>query len=659
MCGIAGYLDLNNPRNAPDMHALVGAMADSLVHRGPDDRGTWADPDAGIALGHRRLSIIDLSPAGHQPMLSASERFVIVFNGEIYNYLDILNDLKQSPGGDLRLRGHSDTEVTLAAFDCWGVEATFPRLQGMFAMAIWDREQRALWLVRDRFGKKPLYYGRFGGTVLFASELKALRVHPAFQAELDTDALSSYLRFNCIPVPQSIYRGVRKLPAASWLRISTEGLEQGPQAYWSLGEVARAGLASPFAGSEEEATKELDRRLRSAVRSRMLASDVPVGLFLSGGVDSSTVTALAQVQSAVPIRTFSIGMSSSTYDESTFARAVAQHLGTDHTDWQLSPLEAVNVIPELSGIYDEPFSDASGIPTLLVSRLARKHVTVALSGDGGDEMFGGYNRHIIAATSWPTVAKLPGRVRRQLAAVAGWVAPETWESVAHRARAALPKSFHLANLSDKVHKMRRAATAVDSQDLYLRLLSNWQNPSDVLNFNGTSSSVPAGAEDWLSDQRAAESMMLADARLYMQDDILVKVDRASMAISLEVRNPFLDLSVVEFAWSLPLRFKIREGVGKWIVRRVMDQYIPRQLTARPKMGFAIPLTEWLRGPLRAWADSLIHSNGPSSKSLLKESVVTGLWTEFVAGRADLTDRVWALLVLKRWLESHDSFSSPN
>jgi len=589
-------------------------------------------------------------------MTSGSGRFVIVFNGEIYNYLDILNNLKRVAGDGIRLRGHSDTEVVLTAFDCWGVEKTLPRLQGMFAMAIWDRDRRALWLVRDRFGKKPLYYGRFGSALLFASELKAIRLHPAFQAELDTDAIASYLRYNCIPAPQSIYRGIQKLPAASWLRVTSDSAERGPHVYWSLGEVASSGLASPFTGDEAAATTELDRRLRSAVQSRMLASDVPVGLFLSGGVDSSTVTALAQAQSTIPIRTFSIGMSSSAHDESNFARAVAEHLGTDHHEWQLSPQEAMDVIPELPGIYDEPFADASAIPTLLVSRLARKHVTVALSGDGGDEMFAGYNRHIMAALSWPTIAKVPLGVRRQLASVLGLVAPERWEGFLQSVGGGLPKSFQMANIAEKVHKMQGAAAATNSQDLYLRLLSSWQDPSDILNFECTNLPVPAGAADWLGDRRAAESMMLADARLYMQDDILVKVDRASMAASLEVRNPFLDIGVVEFAWSLPLSFKIRDGVGKWIVRRVMDQYVPRELTSRPKMGFAIPLATWLRGPLRGWAESLIHANRASEQSLLRGPVVESLWTDFLAGRTDLTDKLWSVLLLKGWLESQTTLS---
>jgi len=657
MCGIAGYIDFSNSRCGADMHAVVGAMGDSMAHRGPDDRGTWADPDAGIAFGHRRLSIIDLSPAGHQPMLSGSGRFVIVFNGEAYNYLDILQELKQVAGGEIRLRGHSDTEVILMAFDHWGVEETLPRMQGMFAMGIWDRDQRALWLVRDRFGKKPLYYGRFGNTILFASELKAIRVHPAFQAELDPDALTSYLRFNWIPAPQSIYRGVRKLAAGSWLRISPDGAEQGPRSYWSLGDLARTSLASPFQGSAEEATQELDRLLRSAVRSRMLASDVPVGLFLSGGVDSSTVTALAQAQSSVPIHTFSIGMSSSAYDESKFARAVAQHLATDHTELQLTPPEAMGVIPELPSIYDEPFADASAVPTLLVSRLARRHVVVALSGDGGDEMFAGYNRHIMAAILWPKMAKMSRRVRRQLAKVLGWVAPEKWENFVRGAGAVVPRPFQFANLSDKMHKIQRGAAAIDSQDLYLQLLSSWQNPVDVLNFDDMTLSIPAGAKDWLSNQRAAESMMLADACVYMPDDILVKVDRASMAASLEVRNPFLDLGVAEFAWRLPLRFKVRDGAGKWIVRRVMDQYIPRELTVRPKMGFALPLAEWLRGPLRDWAESLIHASPPFEECMLKGQVVQSLWEAFLAGRTELTDRVWCLLILKGWLESQKTLST--
>ncbi len=659
MCGITGYLDLNNYRSTSDMNALVGRMADSLAHRGPDDRGTWADPDAGVALGHRRLSIIDLSPAGHQPMVSGSGRFVIVFNGEIYNYLDILAELKQLDGRDIPLRGHSDTEVILAALDCWGVEETLPRMRGMWAMAIWDREQRTLWLVRDHFGKKPLYYGRVGESVLFASELKAFRSHPSFRADLDADAIASYLRFNCVPAPQSIYRGVRKLPAASWLRISQDGVEHGPHAYWSLADLARDGLASPFEGTDEEATQELDRRLRFAVRSRMLASDVPVGLFLSGGVDSSTVAALAQAQSSIPVRTFSIGMSATAYDESEVARAVARHLATDHTELRLTPSEAMNVIPELPDIYDEPFADASSIPTFLVSRLARQYVTVALSGDGGDEIFGGYNRHIMAAISWPAIAKLPRGMRLHLAKVLGWVAPEQWERVVQGASVAVPGPFQMANLSDKMHKIQRAVGASSSQDLYLRMLSNWQNPNEILRLDSIAFPIPAGAEDWLCEQRAAESMMLADAQAYMHDDILVKVDRASMAVSLEVRNPFLDSEVVEFAWRLPLRFKVRDGVGKWIVRKVMDQYVPRGLTAGPKRGFAIPLSDWLRGPLRPWAESLIQMIDSPEESVLRREVVQSLWTAFLAGRTGLTDKVWSVLLLKGWLESQKSvLSSP-
>ena len=344
-------------------------------------------------------------------------------------------------------------------------------------------------------------------------------------------------------------------------------------------------------------------------------------------------------------------MSSSAYDESSFARGVARHLGTDHTELQLTSAEAMSVIPELPGIYDEPFADSSAVPTLLVSRLARKHVTVALSGDGGDEIFGGYNRHIMAAVSWPTIARMPFEMRRQLARTLGWAAPAKWESAFRKGGAAIPRRFQLANLADKIPKMQRALEAKNSQELYLRLLSNWQNPSDVLSLSSSNSSVPDGAQDWLSDRRAAESMMLADACVYMHDDILVKVDRASMAVSLEVRCPFLDSDVVEFAWRLPLRLKIRDGVGKWIVRRVMEQYIPSDLTARPKMGFAVPMAEWLKGPLRDWAESLIHPSGLSREGILKEDVVGSMWSSFLAGRTDLTDRVWSVLILKGWLQS--------
>jgi asparagine synthase (glutamine-hydrolysing) len=646
MCGIAGFLSFNNARNAAEMNALAGAMADALAHRGPDDRGTWADAEAGIALGHRRLSIIDLSAAGHQPMTSGSGRFVTVYNGEIYNYRDVLEELKQSDSGELVLRGHSDTEVMLAAFDRWGVEATLPRIHGQFAIAIWDRSERALWLVRDRLGKKPLYYARFGDEFMFASELKALRLHPAFQAEIDPAALASYLRLNCVPAPLSAYRGVHKLAAASWLRISQDGKMHGPTAYWSLADIAREGLARPFAGGEQEAADELDQRLRAAVSSRMLAADVPIGLFLSGGVDSSTVTALAQAQSSVPIRTFSIGMPSLSHDESKFARAVAGHLGTDHTQWEIAPQEAMQLIPELPGIYDEPFADSSAIPTLLVSRLARKHVTVALSGDGGDEVFGGYNRHIMAATTWPSLARIPRGARRTLSQGLGLLSEGKWEAGMKKAGAALPAQFRLANLPEKMHKIRRAAAARDAKDLHLRLISNWEEPDEVLSFE-VRDAIPGG-DEWLGDARPAESMMLADALLYMHDDILVKVDRASMAVSLEVRCPFLDPNVIAFAWTLPLAMKVRDGVGKWIVRQVMNRYIPAELTDHPKMGFSIPLADWLRGPLRDWAESLLSSQHPE---LLRAPVVQSHWREFLSGRADLTDKVWSLLMLLGWLEA--------
>ena len=653
MCGIAGYLDFSRSRNFEEMDTLVGAMADRLAHRGPDDRGTWVDPESGIALGHRRLSIIDLSPAGHQPMTSGSGRFVCAYNGEIYNYLEIRSELQKSEPSALHLRGHSDTEIMLAAFDRWGVEETLARLQGMYAIAVWDRRQRTLWLVRDRFGKKPLYYARFGEIVLFASELKALRVHPCFEAQVSPDAVSAYLRLNCIPAPLSIYRNIRKLPAASWVRFAAGGSEVGPSSYWSLGSLARRAVASPFEGSEQEATDELDRRLRSAVRSRMLASDVAVGLFLSGGVDSSTVTALAQSQSSVPVRTFSIAMPSVAYDERGFARAVAHHLGTDHTEWELDPEAALGIVPEIPTIYDEPFADSSAIPTLLVSRLARRHVTVALSGDGGDEVFGGYNRHALGASAWPLVARAPFLVRRSLARVLGWAPPLQWERWSSATGRVTPERFRLANLPDKIYKVQRALNAQDAQRLYLGLISNWEHPDEILLQDVAASESPLHVE-WMDENRPVESMMLADALGYLHDDILVKVDRASMATSLEVRNPFLDLAVVEFAWHLPISLKVHNGVGKWIVRKVMNRYIPTELTARPKMGFTIPLAEWLRGPLCHWAGALIGSRKLAEELWLNPGVAANLWNAFLAGRTELAEKMWCLLMLLGWQDAQRS-----
>jgi asparagine synthase (glutamine-hydrolysing) len=659
MCGIAGFLDGDNSRTLAELQWLAGAMADRLAHRGPDDRGTWADPSSGIALGHRRLSILDLSPAGHQPMRSASGRFVIAFNGEVYNYLALRDELREGPGIHFDLRGHSDTEVILAAFERWGVEKSLPRLEGMFAIAAWDCQERVLWLVRDRFGKKPLYYGHCGRSLLFASELKAFRAHPEFRAEIDPDAVAAYFRFGYVPAPLSIYRGVRKLPAASWLRISSRTLSLSgqdclPHQYWSLGKQVRSGLASPFPGSDEEAIQELDDRLRRAVRQRMMTSDVPVGLFLSGGVDSATVTALAQAQSSIPIRTFSIGMTSAGHDESGFAAAIARHLGTSHTALMLTASEAMSALRGIPAIYDEPFADSSAIPTLLVSRLARRQVTVALSGDGGDEMFGGYNRHVMAASAWPIVRSIPRLLRRPLARALGSA------GAAHvlmcRAQGMVPSRFRQANLADKAHKIACALDAGDSLDLYLRLISYSPQPVSGASPSRLSEWIPPAApawlgQEWLGEKLVATSMMLADARLYMHDDILVKVDRASMAASLEVRNPFLDARVAELACALPLSLKIRDGVGKWIVRKVMDRYIPRQLTARPKMGFAIPLTSWLRGPLRDWAEGLLGADELYAGGWVDRQAAAAMWAEFLAGRDALADRVWCLLMFQAWRET--------
>lgn len=655
MCGLAGYLEPGNTRPAAEMQRLAAAMAELLAHRGPDDQGTWAEPESGIALGHRRLAILDLSPAGHQPMRSASGRFVMVFNGEVYNHLALRDELQKSSDQAPEFRGHSDTEVILAAFERWGVEASLPRLEGMFAIAVWDCRERALWLARDRMGKKPLYYGWFGRTLLFASELKAFRAHPQFHPEIDPDAVAAYFRFGYVPAPLSIYQGVRKLPAASWLRITSRitsriasGCEEVvPQPYWSMETAVRAGLAAPFSGSEQEAIDELDLRLRHAVRQRIVASDVPVGLFLSGGVDSSTVSALAQAQSSIPIRTFSVGMSSAEYDESKFAERIAQHLGTAHTACVLTAAEAMSALRELPAIYDEPFADSSAIPTLLVSRLARRQVTVALSGDGGDETFGGYNRHILATSVWPRLRSIPLPLRRRMAGALGNPA------ILRGAQALLPPRLRLANLPDKAHKIARAMEASSPLDLYLRLISDWPQSSSLLNSNHPT----PWTMEWLSDELPAASMMLADAQLYMHDDILVKIDRASMGASLEVRNPFLDTQVIEFACALPLRCKIRDGVGKWIVRQVMDRYIPRSLTARPKMGFAIPLTSWLRGPLRDWAEALLPSEAACGYGLINRQASGELWTAFLAGRDELTGPLWSLLMFQAWLEAERSHSA--
>jgi asparagine synthase (glutamine-hydrolysing) len=644
MCGLTGFWQ---PGVEPGrMLEDVRAMNDALLHRGPDDGGVWIDEACGIALGHRRLSIVDLSAEGHQPMTSASGRYVISFNGEIYNFAALRVELGREAGIDA-WRGHSDTEVMLAAFDHWGVGEALRRLVGMFAIALWDRKQHVLQLVRDRFGEKPLYYGWMGRCFLFGSELKALRAHPAFQPRIDRNAFALYLRYGCIPAPDSIYVGIRKLVPGTLLSLPEASLkakaEVEARPYWSVRGALERGHRVPFSGSDDAAVDALAAVLGESVAGQMVA-DVPLGAFLSGGIDSSTVVALMQARSSRPIKTFSIGFREEAYDEAAAAKRVAQHLGTQHTELYVAPREALEVVPQVATIYDEPFADSSQIPTYLVSRLARQQVTVSLSGDGGDELFGGYNRYIWGTKLQQRVGWLPVSLRSLARRAISAVPPSSWDNLA----ASLPGISRHKAVGDKLHKLGRLLDATTEGELYDRLVSFWParaGSTQITAQPGWTRSEPPAFLPSL-----AERMMYRDALGYLPDDILVKVDRAAMATSLETRVPFLDHRVFEFAASLPLRYKIRAGQSKWIVRQLLYRYVPRELVERPKMGFAIPIDSWLRGPLREWAEDLLDEAKLSQTGLFDVTAVRACWHAHQSGGHNWQHRLWTVVMFQAWLQ---------
>ncbi|GAB4502948.1 MAG: asparagine synthase (glutamine-hydrolyzing) [Anaerolineales bacterium] len=632
MCGITGIFN-----DSSDLLARVSAMSNALRHRGPDDSGVWADPAAGVALGFRRLAILDLSPSGHQPMTSASGRFTLIFNGEIYNYQALRAELSAA------WRGASDTEVILAGFEAWGVAETVRRLNGMFAFAVWDARERALTLARDRLGIKPLYYGWSGGVFLFGSELKSLRAHPAFAAEIDREALALYLRLGNLPAPHSIYQNVKKLPPACLLTLRADAPRSAaPAEYWSAREIIQSGLERPFGGSEREAVDRLEEQLRRSIGLRMLA-DVPLGAFLSGGIDSSLVVALMQTQSARPVKTFSLGFAEAGYDESAQARAVARRLHTEHSEFIVTPAEAQAVIPRLPLIYDEPFADSSQIPTLLVSQMARQHVTVALSGDGGDELFGGYNRYRLVEKLWRRMKNLPPGARHLLAASLTGIRPALWSRLAGR---------FLPNPADKAAKLAETLLAQSPQAIYLNLISQWKNPLELMPGGREACSPLHEPAAWLKGGTQAERMMALDFLTYLPDDILTKVDRASMAVSLEARAPLLDdHETIEMAWRLPLNLKIRGGQGKWILRQILARHLPARMMERPKQGFAIPLHSWLRGPLRPWAEALLDENRLRREGFFAPAPIRQKWRAHLSGQSNEQAALWTILMFGAWLES--------
>lgn len=635
MCGIVGFW--GGTFEESEAKAQLHTMAATLSHRGPDDSGVWFDEKAQIGLAHRRLSIVELSLAGHQPMVSSSKRFVLIFNGEIYNHIDVRKELENAT--TTLWRGHSDTETLLEAFDTWGVEKTLQKAVGMFAFALWDQELQTLTLARDRMGEKPLYYGWHGRSFLFGSELKSLKCHPHFDATICKGSIALLLRHNYIPAPYSIYEHVYKLEAGHLLTLSREG-KLTKKAYWSAQSCVKESAEHRFEGSFDDALKALESLLKQSIKAQMMA-DVPLGAFLSGGVDSSMVVALMQAQSTQKIKTFSIGFEEARFNEAPFAKEVARHLKTEHNELYVSAKDALAVVPKLSTLYDEPFSDSSQIPTFLVSKLAKTQVCVALSGDGADELFGGYNRYTITNNLWHKIIKIPLGIRKHAAKGFSHL-PLEWFNY-------LPLRSY-AHFGDKMRKGVELLSCESIDELYLGLVSHVQNPEKfVLNVKEPKTLLTADNKPF-ETLSGIEKMMAYDAVTYLPDDILVKVDRAAMGCSLETRVPFLDHRVVQFAWSLPFEMKFHHGEGKYILKQLLSQYIPKTLIDRPKMGFGVPLESWLRHELRDWAEALLDEKRLKNEGFFNASLVRKLWVEHLAYKQNWAYHLWDILMFQAWLD---------
>ncbi|MCI5123990.1 MAG: asparagine synthase (glutamine-hydrolyzing) [Candidatus Electrothrix sp. AR5] len=660
MCGITGILT----RHFDDASSRsVEQMTDTLQHRGPDGKGIWFNRESGVGLGHRRLAILDLSPAGHQPMHSASGRFVIVFNGEIYNHLVLRKQLKDGGAQQREWQGHSDTETLLACFETWGIKKSLQNFVGMFALAVWDRQERQLTLARDRMGEKPLYYGWCNGSsrsFIFGSELKALRRYPGFTNPIAREVLPLYLRCSYIPAPYSIYQDIYKLEPGCMLTVGTLEPHVEPsfpphapcgdtgwilQRYWSLHDQI-INRESGMMLDEQEALSSLETALTASVRIQSVA-DVPLGAFLSGGIDSSLIAALMQGQTTKPIKTFTIGFEEDGYSEAVYAKAVAEHLHTDHTELYLNASQAMDVISQLPTLYDEPFADSSQIPTFLVAQMARQYVTVALSGDGGDELFGGYNRYLWAPNIWKKIAWLPFAIRQQLSRLLVRASKNDFL----RQQQGIAQRLSIALAGEKLQKLGQRLQGVrEIDDFYLSLVSEWRTPEAALMTGHEPESLLLNRAKWPQLERAEERMMYLDAMTYLPDDILCKVDRAAMGVSLETRVPFLDYRVVELAWRFPLHMKIREGQGKWPLRQLLYKYVPKELIERPKQGFAIPLGEWLRGPLRDWAEHLLDPASLSEQGYFKPELIRQKWQEHLSGKYNREHSLWSILMFQAWLE---------
>ena len=638
MCGIAGYIgEIKNPSDC------LTKMAQAINHRGPDSNGLWIGQE-GIGLAHTRLSILDLSTAGHQPMHSVSGNYVLIFNGEIYNHEYLRSELESI--SNRNWLGHSDTETLLASIEEWGIEDTLAKVKGMFAIALWDKKSKNLYLSCDRIGEKPLYYGWVNQQFVFASELKSIKQFPAFKNEIDRNSLAMFLRFNSIPAPYSIYENIYKLEPGQIIKIHSKSKQVQKNSFWSIEEVYKNGNMNKFTGTSKEAVDKLEHLLSSAVSSQM-QSDVPLGAFLSGGIDSSTIVALMQSFSNSKVNTFTIGFSSKEYDEAKHAAKVAKYLGTDHYDKYVTDSDALNVIPNLPNIYDEPFADSSQIPTFLVSEFAKQKVTVALSGDAGDELFGGYNRYIFSEKTLNTIFKAPSIIKKLISKSIFSISEEKWSSLL---------SSHLnnrfANIGNKIYKTADILSSKNVRDLHLKLVSQIYNPSEWLkNANEYKSKLNDDIVRF-EELNSIESMMAYDLISYLPTDILTKVDRAAMSVSLETRIPFLDLDVIEFSASLPVEFKIRNGVSKWALREVLYRYVPKDLIERPKMGFGVPLAEWLRGPLKDWAESLLDEKRLQHEGFFNVEFVRDKWLEHLSGNRNWSFQLWNVLIFQAWLENN-------
>jgi asparagine synthase (glutamine-hydrolysing) len=649
MCGINGFYS----KSSSTFNNVIIKMNSAISHRGPDTNGSWMDKDSGIVLGHQRLSIIDLSTTGNQPMRSNSERFILTYNGEIYNHLEIRKELEKI-NSNVNWRGNSDTETLLEAIDFWGIDITLNKIDGMFAFVIWDKKNRCLILARDRIGEKPLYYGYQGEgdekVFLFGSELKALKVHPQFKGEINRDAIALQLRHNCIPAPYSIYRDIYKLLPGNYLKFKESDLKKNlipaSKIYWSLVETAIYGNNNQLQNSEKDIKEELEKQLKLSVKKQMI-SDVPLGAFLSGGIDSSTIVSLMQSQSIKPIKTFTIGFEESEYSEAKYAKKIAKHIGTHHTELYISSKKAMDVIPKLPTVYDEPFSDSSQIPTFLVSQLSKEHVKVALSGDGGDELFCGYNRYLVGKKLSAILNLIPLTLRKSVSSSIKLISEENWTKISKF----LPVLNKYSNFGDKVYKGTNALEAKTIYDMYYSLCSHWKNPTEAVLNSIEPGTLLTEFKPKLDDLNDQQQMMVLDLLTYLPNDILVKIDRAAMASSLETRAPFLDHKLIEYVWKVPHSLKFKNNQGKWILRKILAKYVPKNLIERPKMGFGVPIDMWLRGPLKDWAENLLSEKRLKQEGYFDSKLIRMKWEEHLSGNRNWQSDLWNILMFQAWIDA--------